>query len=103
MEIKSIKLGKFGNGGEIAVKCFCKSTRSGFSHNAVAYVNGEEVTAKCSYINRTWESYCYQSVLKCFCEKLTIALFGVPSVHALWNTKKWGDARECANFLLAQV
>lgn len=100
-----LNLGKYGNGGTIAVSCFSKGKRrGGFTHNATGVLaNGELVTAKVSYVNRTWESYPFQTVLKCFCEKLAIALYGVPSASALWKTRKWEAARDCANFLMAQV
>ena len=101
--VKVLKLGKYANNDTLAVECYYKDSRSGFSHNAVAYFNGDNIKAKCNYINRTWEAYTYQSVLKCFCEKFAVAMFGVPSVSAMWNAKKWANARECANFLLAQV
>ena len=41
------------------------SSRSGFSHTSTLYHNGLRLaTAKCHYLNRTWESYAYQSSMK---------------------------------------
>lgn len=41
------------------------STRSGFSHTSILYHNGERLaSAKCHYLNRTWESYEYQTSMK---------------------------------------
>lgn len=41
------------------------STRSGFFHTSKLVYNGEIISeARASYLNRTWESYPYQSVMK---------------------------------------
>lgn len=41
-------------------------TRNGFKHISTLYIDGREVaTATCHYINRTWESYEFQLVMKC--------------------------------------
>jgi hypothetical protein len=40
-------------------------SRSGFTHTSKLYYNSELVaTAKCHYLNRTWESYPFQSSMK---------------------------------------
>ena len=42
-----------------------KSTRSGFYHKTELYIDSEFILeCKCNYLNRTWESYSYQSVMK---------------------------------------
>ena len=47
-----------------SVVCESKSTRSGFKHEAVLMNNGYGVEkTKICYLNRTWESYEYESVL----------------------------------------
>jgi len=47
------------------VVCNFESTRSGFRHIAVLHKNGYELAkAKCTYLNRTWESYEFESVLQ---------------------------------------
>ena len=47
-----------------SVVCNSESTRNGFRHIAVLHKNGYEIArAKCSYLNRTWESYQFESVL----------------------------------------
>ena len=54
------------------VVCNWKRTSYGFKHEAVLLRNGNEAgKAKCSYYNRTWERYEFESVLvelvnKCF-------------------------------------
>lgn len=46
------------------IQCKTTKTRQGFNHLAHLYVNGVKVdSAKCEYINRTWEEWPYQSVL----------------------------------------
>lgn len=48
----------------IEIVCNAESTRSGFRHLATLFVDGVETTdGKCTYQNRTWESYEFQSVL----------------------------------------
>ena len=47
------------------VVCNFESTRNGFRHVAVLHKNGFEIArAKCTYLNRTWESYEFESVLQ---------------------------------------
>ena len=42
-----------------------KSTRSGFYHKTELYIDSEFILeCKCNYLNRTWESYPYQSIMK---------------------------------------
>ena len=57
---------------EYTVVCEYQNTRTGFRHVAVLLRNGSEIDrTKCTYQNRTWERFQYQSVLfklidKCF-------------------------------------
>jgi len=45
-------------------------SRDGFNHFATLYINGvEDVATKVHYINRTWESYDYQSAIRQAVEK----------------------------------
>jgi len=47
-----------------SVVCNFEKTRGGFRHIAVLHKNGYEIArAKCTYLNRTWESYEFESVL----------------------------------------
>jgi hypothetical protein len=49
----------------ISVVCDSAKTRNGFKHVATLLVDGQERDkAKICYLNRTWESYEYQSVLQ---------------------------------------
>lgn len=49
---------------KIEIVCTSESTRSGFRHLAMLFVDGQEHTkGKCVYYNRTWERFAYQSVL----------------------------------------
>ncbi len=46
------------------IACEHQNTRSGFRHVAILLVNNREVDrTKCCYLNRTWESYTFQSVM----------------------------------------
>ena len=48
-----------------SVICDWKRTRNGFKHEATLCSNGSAVvTVKCCYLNRTWEAYEYESVLR---------------------------------------
>ena len=45
--------------------CNSRSTRYGFAHDAELFDNGYlRCKASCFYLNRTWECYTYQSVMK---------------------------------------
>lgn len=51
--------------GKIIVVCEFENTRSGFRHIAVLLINNcERDRAKCCYLNRTWECFQYESVLR---------------------------------------
>lgn len=53
------------NDTEYTFVCRSRSTCSGFAHDAeLQTANGYVIgTASCHYINRTWESYTYQSAM----------------------------------------
>lgn len=45
--------------------CSSRSTRHGFAHDAELFCEGNKISsASCHYLNRTWECYTYQSVMK---------------------------------------
>lgn len=49
----------------IEVVCEALKTRNGFKHTATLFVDGKErESVKICYLNRTWERYEYQSVLR---------------------------------------
>jgi hypothetical protein len=59
--------------GKITAVCRYEKTRSGFRHLATLLVNGCQLqTVKCTYINRTWEKFEYQSVLEVLLRKDTV-------------------------------
>lgn len=59
---------------EIEVVCNSEKTRNGFRHLATLLYNGmEEESAKCTYLNRTWERYEFQSVLNKVVEKASLS------------------------------
>lgn len=46
------------------IVCEWKKTRNGFKHEASLLIDGSEVeTAKVCYLNRTWESYEFETVI----------------------------------------
>lgn len=48
-----------------SIVCTWSSRRGGFKHTATLMQNGHEIdSAKCTYVNRTWERFEYQSVLR---------------------------------------
>jgi len=50
---------------EYSIVCDTKSTRSGFKHVAILCRNGYEIgSAKVCYLNRTWERFTYETVLR---------------------------------------
>jgi len=49
---------------DIKIICQSLSTRNGFKHTATLYLNSVEVlNTKICYLNRTWESYQFESVI----------------------------------------
>jgi len=56
--------------GKVTIICEYKNSRDGFSHKAILLKNGVEVdSARCHYLNRTWESFPYQSVMRKLVDK----------------------------------
>lgn len=54
-----------------SVACLSLDTRNGFKHVANMLVNGRssDLSVKINYLNRTWERYTYESVLKKLLDK----------------------------------
>lgn len=66
---------KFKINDELTASCRAEKTQYGFRHLAELYKNDYQVaTAKCTYSNRTWERYEFQSVLYALLEKAKIHL-----------------------------
>jgi hypothetical protein len=61
---------KFTVNDRITIVCEFKNTRNGFKHVAHLFLGDAEVEeTKVCYLNRTWESYAYQSVIHRLIEK----------------------------------
>jgi hypothetical protein len=61
MEIRKIKI----NGREYQFINSSRNTRTGFAHDTTLFIDGREHgRASCHYLNRTWECYRYQTVMK---------------------------------------
>jgi len=55
-----------------SIKCKWDNRRNGFKHTATLMRNGYEVdNAKVLYINRTWESFEYQTVIRSLLDQTT--------------------------------
>jgi hypothetical protein len=55
---------KFTVNDRISIVCEFKNTRNGFKHVAHLFLCSQEIEeAKICYLNRTWESYRYQTVI----------------------------------------
>jgi hypothetical protein len=55
---------KFTVNDRISIICETKNTRDGFKHVAHLFLGSQEVDeTKVCYLNRTWESYRYQTVI----------------------------------------
>jgi len=60
----------FKLGRNAVVECQWKSSRNGFKHVASLFIDGKRVKGStCTYCNRTWETYPYQSVMSQLIEK----------------------------------
>ena len=51
-------------GEKNSIYCKCENTRNGFKHVATMYYNRNTYVAVCYYLNRTWECFEYQSVIR---------------------------------------
>lgn len=61
MQIKKFEI----DGKEVQFVNEHRNTRYGFAHDTHLFINGYEYkTATCHYLNRTWECYAFQSVMK---------------------------------------
>lgn len=61
MEIRKITV----NGREYEFVNSSRNTRNGFAHDTTLFIDGREAgQSSCNYINRTWECYRYQTVMK---------------------------------------
>lgn len=53
------------NGHEYIFVCQSRGTRNGFAHDCSLMRDGREISkATCNYLNRTWESYRFRTVMK---------------------------------------
>ncbi|MEK0337844.1 MAG: hypothetical protein QQN41_10465 [Nitrosopumilus sp.] len=51
--------------GKAAIECVSGNTRNGFKHTATLRIDGFKIcTVTCTYLNRTWEAYEYESVFQ---------------------------------------
>ena len=83
MTKQKVKLGTLGNGETATIYCRSVSTRNGFRHDAVMLIPGEpRIAAKAHYLNRTWESYQFQSVLHELAEKFVKAKTGCKEIFS---------------------
>lgn len=69
MEIRKITV----NGREYEFINSSRNTRSGFAHDTTLFIDGRYTEeSSCHYINRTWERYTYQTVMrKCIDNMIT--------------------------------
>ena len=62
MELKKLNI----NGKEIEFANVSRGARNGFAHDTTVFIDGMRYgTHTCHYLNRTWERYTYQSVMRC--------------------------------------
>lgn len=61
MELKKMEI----NGVQVEFVNTSRGTRYGFAHDTVLFIDGaQRAEATCHYLNRTWERYTYQSVMR---------------------------------------
>ena len=58
------------DGVDRTIRCWTTDTRCGFCHHAQMSYGGEPLTARVSYINRTYESFRYETCIKRLLDKL---------------------------------
>lgn len=62
------------NGQVVIITAWSTSTRNGFTHQCNSVDFPEVTKSRISYLNRTWESFKYENVLKAFARKLPKAV-----------------------------
>ena len=63
--MKTFKINK-----ELTIECEWKKTRTAFKHEAILLLNGREIEfTKICYVNRTWERFEFESVIKKLLDK----------------------------------
>lgn len=61
MELRKFEI----DGREIEFVNAWRGTRSGFAHDTTLFIDGRKwAEATCHYLNRTWERYTYQTVMR---------------------------------------
>ena len=65
------KLRIFNTGHEVEFLCESRNTRYGFAHDAHLMIDGADWgTDTIRYLNRTWESFAFQTVCMSLCDKV---------------------------------
>jgi len=86
---------------KIEVVCEWKKTRTAFKHVATLLLDGKEVeSAKVCYLNRTWESYKFQTVLGHLVKKSTVLTEEEKKVCNKFidgNHTDWSDFKQISN------
>lgn len=92
-----IKMRIFKINENIEIVCdYASGVRDGFTHIAKLMLNGQEVdSARVHYINRTWESYEFQSVMRKLIEKTTAVTKEEKEMINKWLQ---GDRTDWSNF-----
>lgn len=62
------------NGEPVIITAWSTNTRNGFTHQCDSIDFPEVTKSRICYINRTWERFDYESVLKSYCSKLPKAI-----------------------------
>jgi hypothetical protein len=68
------------------IECVYRKTRNGFRHSASLYKDGrQKYTASISYLNRTWESFEFESVLQKILDKAKYPEQQKESLLKIWK------------------
>ncbi|HUS51173.1 MAG TPA: hypothetical protein VMZ91_13480 [Candidatus Paceibacterota bacterium] len=92
--------GRFKINDKIEIVCKWEKARDGFRHRATLFINGQEKESTTThYINRTWESYEFQSVMQKLVDKST---YLTPQEKQF--TQKWlkGDRTDWSDFKMTK-
>ena len=94
---------------QIEVTCESQDTSYGFRHIGTLYGTSDsgqilKVTGKCTYYNRTWESYTYQSLIRSLVEKFK-KTYKIDITHEWekFDSKQTGREEEESNSFLKTV
>jgi len=102
--MSKLNLGERYDNADVYITCRCTTHRSGFTHHAsVIMPNGETISGRACWCNRTWEAYPYDTAKRNLCDEIAKAVFNITDNRSFYKAKKNEAARAYAASLASQL